>query len=248
MSPIIRPRSLGETVLTRLRDDIVHGELELGELLSERVLAEKLGVSKTPVRESLVRLEMEGLVRIVPQRGAFVFTMSSDEVAKFSEFRLMLEASALRFAADREPEELAADLADIVERMTRARNRKDLRGYLDADTAFHEAIFAHCQNSYLRNAYALHVGKIAALRTHLASKPLHTEKSYAEHKEIAQLLAEGALQEALAVLDIHVERYRLTYASGVDDIAAADRATSTEPERRTREPGRRRVAQDVDSK
>jgi DNA-binding GntR family transcriptional regulator len=223
MAPVIRPRSLSETVLSRLRDDIVHGELALGQLLSERALAEKLGVSKTPVRESLARLEIEGLVRIVPQRGAFVFTLSSDEVTTLCEFRLTLEAAAIRFAIERRPQALATDLVHVVERMKRARSRNDLRDYLDADTAFHEAFFVHCQNAYLRDAYSLHVGKIAALRTHLAVKPMHTEKSFAEHKEITRLVAEGALQEALCVLDVHIERSRTTYESGVDDIAAADR-------------------------
>jgi DNA-binding GntR family transcriptional regulator len=238
MAPVIRPQSLSETVLNRLRDDIVHGELALGHLLSERVLAEKLGVSKTPVRESLARLEIEGLVRIVPQRGAFVFTLSSDEVTTLCEFRLTLEAAALRFAIERKPRALASDLAHVVERMKRARSRGNVRDYLDADTAFHEVFFAHCENSYLRDTYALHVGKIAALRTHLSGKPLHTEKSFAEHEEIARLLADGALQHALSVLDVHIERSKTTYASGIDDIAAADRGPPARPSRISEVPRR----------
>jgi DNA-binding GntR family transcriptional regulator len=226
MTPVIRPRSLSDTVLSRLRDDIVHGELELGQLLSERALAEKLGVSKTPVRESLARLEIEGLVRIVPQRGAYVFTLSSEEVTRLCEFRLTLEAAALRLAMDREPQALADALAAIVERMKQARRRKDVRDYLDADTAFHEAIFAHCRNGYLRDTYKLHVGKIAALRTHLAGKPLHTEKSFAEHVEITGMIAAGSPGEALGVLDRHIDRTKSTYGDGVDDIAAADRGVA----------------------
>lgn len=229
MAPVTRPRSLSVTVLNRLRDDIVHGELALGQLLSERALAEKLGVSKTPVRESLARLEIEGLVRIVPQRGAFVFTLSSDEVATLCEFRLTLEAAAIRFAIERRPQAVAVDLVQVVERMKRARARKNLRDYLDADTAFHEVFFVHCENPYLRDTYALHVGKIAALRTHLAVKPLHTEKSFAEHETIAGLVANGALEEALAVLDVHIGRSRTTYEAGVADIAAADRTPAKPP-------------------
>jgi DNA-binding GntR family transcriptional regulator len=226
MNPVTRPRSLTETVLDRLRGDIVHGELALGQLLSERTLAESLGVSKTPVRESLARLEVEGLVRIVPQRGAFVFTLSSDEVIKLCEFRQTLEAAALRFAMQRELMAVARNLAAVVERMKRARTRGEIRDYLDADSAFHKVFFAHCQNPYLRETYALHAGKVSALRTHLAVKPLHTEKSFAEHQEIARLVAEGALDDALEVLDAHIDRTRSTYAQGIEDIAAADRAGS----------------------
>jgi DNA-binding GntR family transcriptional regulator len=223
MTPVVRPPSLTDTVLTRLRDEIVHGELELGQLLSERVLAEKLGVSKTPVRESLARLAVEGLVRVVPQRGAFVFTLSSEEVTCLCEFRQTLESAALRFAMQREPKRLASALVGVVEDMRRDRKRQDVRAYLDDDTAFHEALFAHCGNNYLRDTYALHVGKIAALRTHLASKPLHTEKSFAEHQEIARLIIDQSLPGALAVLDTHIDRTKKTYGSGIDDIAAADR-------------------------
>ena len=96
MERISRPPSLAETVLDRLRADIVRGALGLGELLSERVLAEKLGVSKTPVREALAQLRQEGLVRIVPQRGAYVFSLSAPEVIAICEFRQTLEAAALR--------------------------------------------------------------------------------------------------------------------------------------------------------
>ena len=80
MRPIERPRSLTGTVLAQLRESIVSGDLELGAALSERVLAEKLGVSKTPVREALAQLRVEGLVRIYPQRGAYVFTLSARRV------------------------------------------------------------------------------------------------------------------------------------------------------------------------
>ena len=100
MQRISRPPSLAETVLERLRSDIVRGALGLGELLSERVLAEKLGVSKTPVREALAQLRQEGLVRIVPQRGAFVFSLSASEVIAICEFRQTLEAAALAHVDD----------------------------------------------------------------------------------------------------------------------------------------------------
>ena len=94
------------------------------------------------------------------------------------------------------------------------------------DTAFHEAFFASCGNSYLSETYALYVGKIAALRTHLAVKPAHTDKSYAEHREMLALLRGGELQAALGVLDTHIARTKTTYSAGVEDIAAADRAAA----------------------
>jgi DNA-binding GntR family transcriptional regulator len=226
MQRISRPPSLAETVLDRLRADIVRGALGLGELLSERVLAEKLGVSKTPVREALAQLRQEGLVRIVPQRGAYVFSLSAPEVIAICEFRQTLEAAALRMSLTRSPERLMAALGAAVADMDAARARNARTDYLDADTAFHEAFFACCGNAYLSETYALNVGKIAALRTHLAVKPEHTDKSYAEHRKMHNLLRDGQLDAALSVLDTHIARTKTTYASGVEDIAAADRATA----------------------
>lgn len=223
MRPIERPRSLTETVLTQLREAIVSGDLELGSALSERVLAMKLAVSKTPVREALAQLRLEGLVRIYPQRGAYVFTLSAREVIEICEFRQTLETAALRLAVERRPNDLVDELRAVVAEMEVARGRKDTRAYLRADTRFHQVFFRHCGNSYLVDTYELHIGKIAALRTHLAVKPLHTEMSYAEHCELTELLANGQLSKALDVLDVHIHRTKTTYSAGIDDIAMADR-------------------------
>ena len=236
MERISRPPSLAETVLDRLRADIVRGALGLGELLSERVLAEKLGVSKTPVREALAQLRQEGLVRIVPQRGAYVFSLSAPEVIAICEFRQTLEAAALRMSLARSPDRLVAAVSAAVADMDAARARNARIDYLDADTAFHEAFFAFCGNAYLSETYALHVGKIAALRTHLAVKPDHTDKSYQEHREMLNLLRDGQLDAALDVLDTHIARTKTTYASGVEDIAAADRAADNSTDRKTMAP------------
>jgi DNA-binding GntR family transcriptional regulator len=227
MRPIQRPRSLTETVLAQLRESIVSGDLELGAALSERALAEKLGVSKTPVREALAQLRVEGLVRIYPQRGAYVFTLSAHEVIALCEFRQTLETAALRFAIERHPKELAKEIRAIVTDMETARRKHDTKTYLRADTRFHQAFFQCCGNDYLVDTYALHVGKIAALRTHLAVKPLHTEKSYREHCELSELIARGDLLKALDVLDVHIDRTKSTYSAEIEDIAMADKQAVT---------------------
>jgi DNA-binding GntR family transcriptional regulator len=223
MRPIERPRSLTETVLAQLRESIVSGDLELGAALSERVLAEKLGVSKTPVREALAQLRVEGLVRIYPQRGAYVFTLSAREVIEICEFRQTLETAALRIAAERRPKELGGELDAIIADMQAARAGDDTKAYLRADTRFHQAFFRHCGNSYLIDTYELHIGKIAALRTHLAAKPHHTEMSYREHCQLRDLIAAGRLANALDVLDVHIDRTKSTYSAEIDDIAMADK-------------------------
>src|SRR3546814_1175987 len=91
-----RPKSLTELVKEHVRTRITNGELMLGEALSENVLAAQLGISKTPVREALLQLKLEGLVDIQPQRGSFVFTMAPEEAAELCQYRSEEHTSELQ--------------------------------------------------------------------------------------------------------------------------------------------------------
>lgn len=219
---IDRPKSLTETVLLRLRSAIVSGDLPLGAALSERQLAEMLNVSKTPVRESLVQLRSEGLVTIVPQKGVYVFTLSGQEVTAICEFRLTLEDAALRLAIQRDRSGLTKQMTEVVDEMADAQASGNVRRYLALDTDFHAAIFDHCGNAYLLDSYARYVGKIAALRTHLASKPMHTKLSFEEHVRILEAIRTETITGASEILLQHIGRTQRTYSSEVEDIAAAD--------------------------
>jgi DNA-binding GntR family transcriptional regulator len=226
LQPIERPESLTESTVKRIRQAIVSGDLGLGLPLSERQLADMLGVSKTPVREALAQLRREGLVRIVPQRGASVFTLSQQEVINICGLRQALEAYALRAAIERESRAFQAALAGIVDNMKAARAREDIKGYLNEDTRFHQCFFDYCGNQLMAENYEMFVGKIAALRTHLAHKPLHTELSFREHELMLDAVRQADAAAALAVLDQHIARTKETYALGVTDIAAIDRSAN----------------------
>ena len=213
MQPINRAASLKESVVQSLRRSIVTGELALGQALSERTLAEKLNVSKTPVREALAQLRVECLVHAIPQRGAYVFTPNRIEVVEMCELRQALESAALRMAIERHPDEAEHELAAIVKRMEAALGDEDRTAYLIEDTLFHQALFASCGNSLLVQTYEMHVGKISALRTHLAQRPGHTALSFAEHKGILQAVRQRDVTHALATLDTHIGRTRWSYSA-----------------------------------
>jgi DNA-binding GntR family transcriptional regulator len=224
MRQLERPRSLTAMAVERLRDAIVAGDLALGEQLSEAELACRLGISKTPVREALQQLRAEGLVRVVPQTGTFVFTMSATEVRQLSELRLTLERAALGFAMERDRPGLVAALGEVVAGMREARRAGDVRRYLALDTAYHAAFFARCGNPMMRDAYDRLVGRVAALRTHLAQKPSHTERSMDEHVRMLGAARDGGATGLFALLGRHIERTRETYAADIGDIAEADQA------------------------
>lgn len=208
-----RPQSLRELALDHLRRNIVNGNLKMGQILSERGISEELGVSKSPVREALAQLRDEGLVTIEPQKGAKVFSLSNEEVEQICDFRQAIETAAFELAIARNPEELANDMDDVVEKMAEAQNKGRIATYLALDTTFHDLIFKHCQNDYLAASYERYEGKIAALRTHLSDLPQHTQLSFDEHKKLAQAVRKKDEKKIRRLLAEHIDRTRQVYAN-----------------------------------
>lgn len=204
MSEFERPKSLTVLVTDHIRSQIVNGDVSLGSVISERTIAAELNVSKTPVREALAQLRNEGLVTIIPQSGVRVFTLSAREVREICAFRKALESAALELAMHTHAAELGASLREIVLKMDAALRAGDQRTYLALDTDFHLVFFDYCDNQYLKNAYALYSGKIAALRTHLANKPQHTSLSFNEHGEIVAAVDSGQVETLMKVLEQHI--------------------------------------------
>lgn len=211
--PLTRPKSLKELALEHLRESIVDGTLEMGQALSERGISEDLGVSKSPVREALAQLRDEGLVIIEPQKGVRVFTLSESEVAQICDFRQAIEMAAFELALERNPELLANEMDEIVQEMTAAQKKGDMKRYLSLDTAFHQLIFKYCGNDYLDASYTRYVGKIAALRTHLSSLPQHTELSFQEHAHLAGAVRKQDMAEIRKLLIEHIDRTRQVYST-----------------------------------
>ena len=90
---IKRPDSLSKTAEEHIRKGIISGAFGLGESLQEAKLSSAMGISKTPIREALAALNLQGLVQIIPHRGAFVFTLSQQDVIQLCQYRLILVAS-----------------------------------------------------------------------------------------------------------------------------------------------------------
>ena len=152
-----RPKSLRELALEYLRNRIVDGTFQMGQVLSERKISEELGVSKSPVREALAQLRDEGLVDIEPQKGARVFTLSEEEVIQICDFRQAIESASFELALQRDPARLAKNMDRVVQKMVAKKAVDDEDAYIALDNEFHHLVFEHAGNDYLTASYTRYV-------------------------------------------------------------------------------------------
>lgn len=218
-SPIDRPQSLAMTVAERLKAAILKRELSLGEALSEEKIAAAMDVSRTPVREALTILQLQGLITILPRRGSFVFKPEKEDLHAIVEYRLRLELLASELALERAPDALEKALAKTIDTMEKARENDDTLGYANADTRFHNAFFDHCGNHFFVEAYDIVAGRIAALRAHMSAQlGLHRQKTFQEHLTMlgaVQRRDHAALERTLRV---HIAEMEPNYANALQVV------------------------------
>lgn len=199
-----RPKSLTAIAKESIRNAIVDGELPFGSQLSESALALRLGVSKTPVREALLQLKLEGLVDIQPQSGTYVFCPTEDQVREICRFREIIEISALDLA-------MHSDTVELAGKLSIALKTTDARPVGLQDAAFHGAILKSCGNAYLQSAYQLVADKIQALRARLSVDDEHIDSCHDTHSSIMELVREGNAKKACTELRNHIRSTEESY-------------------------------------
>ncbi|MDO4287963.1 MAG: GntR family transcriptional regulator [Eubacterium sp.] len=142
-------KPLREIVFETIRNAIINGDLKPGQRLMEVQLAEQLGVSRTPVRESIRKLELEGLVKMVPRKGAYVTPMSIEDLKDMMEIRRALEALAAELAAKNANDADVKKLRESNKDFEEAACANDETGIINHDIAFHETIYEATGNKRL---------------------------------------------------------------------------------------------------
>lgn len=140
---------LRDVVFNTLRRAILRGELKPGERLMEIQLANKLGVSRTPIREAIRKLELEGLVLMIPRKGAEVAEITEKNLREVLEVRCALEELAVQLACERIQEEEIVKLKNAAENFRGVLDSDDVTQIAQADEAFHDVIFEATDNSRL---------------------------------------------------------------------------------------------------
>jgi DNA-binding GntR family transcriptional regulator len=206
-----RPLSLKEMVVGELRERIIDNRIKLGAPLSENALAADLGLSKTPVREALQQLRLEGLVEVLPQKGTYVVRLGAQDVIQICDLRKVLERAIAPLAIENDYEGLVEAVADIVAQMQIAYESNDVLTYQKLDGQFHLAFIDRCGNSYMRDAYNQIGFRIQALRSRLCYLQDLNARSIAQHKEILEASRSRNIHLLLEILDIHIEETKLAY-------------------------------------
>ncbi|MEH0420251.1 GntR family transcriptional regulator [Streptomyces sp. B21-083] len=193
-----------DRVYAHVKEGVLDRRYEGGTLLTEGELAEAVGVSRTPVREALLRLEAEGLIKLYPKKGALVLPVSAQEIADVVETRQLVEEHAIRKAAPASPQ-LIARLTELLDSQREQAAAGDLAGAAVTDRCFHAEIVRSGGNEILSRLYdqlrdrQLRMG-VAFMHAH----PDRINKTLTEHQEILDALRSGDPEAAVAIVHRHV--------------------------------------------
>ncbi len=201
-------KPLREMVYEELKIQILTGQIVPGTRMMEVDLAEEMGVSRTPIREAIRKLEKEGLVTIEPRRGAYASMISTQDMVEILEVRQDLEGLAAYFAATRmspvEMEELK-EIADKYNDAVKSGNMKELIRY---DTQFHRLIVDSCNNKILVSMVEQLQELVLRFRYIYYDNFKRGEEMPREHQEIIDAIASGDADRARAAADVHIDRLK----------------------------------------
>lgn len=196
-------RSAPEVVRDGLRDAILSGAYGEGMQLRQDQIAEQFGTSRIPVREALRQLEAEGLVRIEPNKGAIVTSLSIDDVLEMLDIRIALECHALRLAIP----EMAEEDFDLAARILAGYNHEpDPLYWGKMNWEFHWAIYAPCHKPRLLSMIEANYGHVNRFVRAQVSLAAGKDRPQREHEQLLAFCRESKIDEAISLLGTHIEQ------------------------------------------
>jgi DNA-binding GntR family transcriptional regulator len=211
--PRVQAKNLSAEIVGILRTGILSQELTAGTRLFEAELAERLGVSRAPVREALRLLEQEGLVASFPRRGAIVVGLPEEEIQAVYELRADIEAKAFGQLAPRITDDQLAELSGLLDEMEQSRRDRDTEGVVAADTAFHSRIVEMAGFVLLRKLWS-NIDGLVRLRTYQLIEPVPPsesgliESSQYPHAVLLDALRQRDAERAVFVARAHILEVR----------------------------------------
>ena len=205
--------NLRDQIYDVLRKLIITGQIKPGEKINEENIASSLKVSRTPIRETLVRLEHEGIVEITPRKGAHVVSISKKRIMDIMKVRGVLEGLVTRLAVENMTNELLNRIRKTLKTqasiVAEAKSEKRLPKAADVDAELHAILLEGCDNEWAKNMMDIINLHLQFIRWRTVVLPGRMEKTYHEHAKIMEAIEEGDADLAEKLMRDHVESVRI---------------------------------------
>ena len=211
--------SLRGRVFHRIRDDILSGKYQEHEELKEVAIGEEMGVSRTPVREALRQLELEGLVQIIPNRGAFVTGIQAKDVRDIYMIRALLEGLCARWACENITKEQIEAMEENVYLAEFHAGKGHMEQMAELDNQFHHILYDACNSKILEHSLIDYHDYVLRIRRKTLSTIERSTQSNKEHRGIMEAIKAGNADLAERLADEHMKSaYDNMVRNGLYDI------------------------------
>lgn len=196
--------SLSAQVFTKIQDDILNGVYEPGKRLAETTLSTQLGVSRTPIREALKQLELEGLVKVIPNKGAVVTGISIKDIDDIYTLRKLIEGLAARWAAQNITQEELDTLSETLQLEQYYSDKNETTHLLKYDSIFHDVLFTASKSNPLTFVLRTFHAYVQRSRNYALGVPERARRAHEEHKAILDALIARDADKAEALMVEHI--------------------------------------------
>lgn len=198
--------SLRAKVFYQLHNDILNGKYQNGDSLIETRLSEELGVSRTPIREAIRQLELEGLVQLIPNKGAIVVGVSKKDIEDIFKIRMLIEGLAAKWAAEKIELSEINELKEVLELEEFYTSKNDVDHLLKIDSEFHEIIYKACKSVPLMNILRNFHQYVKNVRNSSLSSIERAKEVLEEHRDIYKAIVDRDSEKAEKLATLHVKR------------------------------------------
>jgi len=196
---------LSQNLYADIRRDILKGEFRHGEKLSEQKICHKYSLSRTPVREALRQLEIEGLIETIPNRGAYVIGLSKEDIEDLFELRKAYEALAVKWAIERITKEEMEKLEEAYEFMEFYTEKNDAEKMLIINMQFHNLIYKAAHNRILEHSLSTYQIYLKEIGSSIAYLDGHLDDVLNEHKKIYDAFVSRDVEAGIEAVKNHLD-------------------------------------------
>ncbi len=208
--------AISADLFSTLKDEILTGKLISGQKLTEKVICDKYGVSRTPVREALQKLEMEGLVESIPNRGFFVLGLTQQDYIDMFTLRKIYEIQAITWAIERITDDEMDALKELYEFMEFYTMKEDVAKMLIINNNFHQTIYSASHNRMLKNLLSSYQEMLKHVENPAHKKEGYLLEVFKEHKAIFDAFAARDKEAGIAAMEMHMDNSKQRYIKSMN--------------------------------